>query len=269
MTKWAMFLSQFDIVSVPQKAIKGQALANFLVAHPIPDNFSIDDNLSDEEVFTTTIGNSSWQMYFDGACRSSQANVEVVFVNLDEAIIPYSLTLTSAISNNIAKYEAWIIGLDMAQNMGLEMIQIYGDPLLIVNQLLGTYAVKKLELMPYFLKAKELISQFSDVKIEHIVRSQNNKAYALASLAASLSLNYCQAMDIRVEERRILPILSQEEDATSTSVLGANAFKIELGDWRTPFLEYLLHGYLPLDSSLITDSKAINQLDVVYDNDLE
>jgi ribonuclease HI len=178
MTKWAMFLSQFDIVSVPQKAIKGQALANFLVAHPIPDNFSIDDNLSDEEVFTTTIGNSSWQMYFDGACRSSQADVEVVFVNLDEAIIPYSLTLTSAISNNIAKYEAWIIGLDMAQNMGLEMIQIYGDPLLIVNQLLGTYAVKKLELMPYFLKAKELISQFSDVKIEHIVRSQNNKAYA-------------------------------------------------------------------------------------------
>jgi ribonuclease HI len=115
----------------------------------------------------------------------------------------------------------------MGQNMGLETIQIYGDSLLIINQLLGTYGVKKLELVPYFLKAKELISQFSDVKIEHIIRSQNNKVDALASLATSLSLNSCQTMDIRVEERRILPMLSQEEDTSSTSVLAAEPFEIE------------------------------------------
>jgi hypothetical protein len=137
----------------------------------------------------------------------------------------------------------------MAQNMGIEMIQIYGDSLLIINQLLGTYGVKKLKPVPYFIKAKEIISQFSDVKIKHIIRSQNNKADALASLAASLLLNYCQTMDILVEEGRILPILSQEEDTASTSVLAADAFEIELGNWRTPFLWYLLHGYLPLDSS--------------------
>jgi hypothetical protein len=137
----------------------------------------------------------------------------------------------------------------MAQNMGIEMIQIYGDSLLIINQLLGTYGVKKLKLVPYFIKAKEIISQFPDVKIKHIIRSQNNKDDALASLVASLLLNYCQTMDILVEEGRILPILSQEEDTTSTSVLAADAFEIELGNWRTPFLWYLLHGYLPLDSS--------------------
>jgi hypothetical protein len=33
-----MLLSQFDIVFVPQKAIKGQGLANFLAAHPIPES---------------------------------------------------------------------------------------------------------------------------------------------------------------------------------------------------------------------------------------
>jgi hypothetical protein len=153
-----------------------------------------------------------------------------------------------AVSNNAAEYDALIIGLEMVQNMGLETIQIYGDSTLIINQLLGTYGVKKLKIVPYFLKAKELISQFSDVKIEHIIRSQNNKADAFPSLAASLSLNSCQTMDIRVEERRILPILSQEEDTSSTSIL-AISFEIELGDWTTLFLEYLLHGYLPLDSS--------------------
>jgi ribonuclease HI len=130
-------------------------------------------------------------MYFDGACRRSGAGLGVVFVTLDEAIIPYSFTLSSTISNNDAEYEALIVGLEMAQNMGLETIQIYGDSLLIINQLLDTYGVRKLELVPYFLKAKELISQFFDVKIEHIIRSQNNTSDALASLAASLSLNSC------------------------------------------------------------------------------
>jgi hypothetical protein len=67
MDKWAMLISQFDIVFIPQKAMKGQALANFLAAHPIPNDFPINDDLPDEEVFATTIGNSSWQMYFDGA----------------------------------------------------------------------------------------------------------------------------------------------------------------------------------------------------------
>jgi hypothetical protein len=56
-------------------------------------------------------------------------------------------------------------------------------------------------------------------------------------------------MDIWVEERRVLQILSQEGDTSSTSVLAIESFEIELGDSRIPFLEYLLHGYLPLDSS--------------------
>jgi hypothetical protein len=51
LAKLAMFLSQFDVVFVPQKAMKDQALANFLAAHPILDDFPIDDDQPDEEVF--------------------------------------------------------------------------------------------------------------------------------------------------------------------------------------------------------------------------
>jgi hypothetical protein len=91
--------------------MKGQALANFLAAHPICDDFPIDDDLPDEEVFITTIGSSSWQMYFDGASQRSGAGMGVVFITLDEAIIPYSFTLASAVSNNAAEYEALIIRL--------------------------------------------------------------------------------------------------------------------------------------------------------------
>ena len=97
LAKWVMFLSEFDIVFMPQKAIKGQASANFLSAHPIPDDFPIDDDLPDEVVFTTTVSNPTWKIYFHGACRKSRAGAGVVFVTPGEVILPYSFTLTSAV----------------------------------------------------------------------------------------------------------------------------------------------------------------------------
>jgi hypothetical protein len=39
LAKWAMLLSQFDTKYVPQKAVKGDALDNFLAANPIPDDW--------------------------------------------------------------------------------------------------------------------------------------------------------------------------------------------------------------------------------------
>jgi ribonuclease HI len=99
--------------------------------------------LPDEEVFTATVAQPTWQMYFDGACRKSGAGAGVIFVTPDEAIIPYSFTLISAVSNNAAEYEALIIGLETAYNMGLNTLYVYGDSQLVINQLLGTYVVKK------------------------------------------------------------------------------------------------------------------------------
>jgi ribonuclease HI len=234
-------------VFVPQKAVKGQALANFLAAHPIPDDFPIDDDLPDEEVVTATMAQPTWHMYFDGACRKS--GVGVIFVTPDEAVIPHSFTLTSTVSNNAAKYEALIIGLETAYNMGLNTLYVHGDSQLVINQLLGTYVVKKEGLVPYYQKAKELVSMFANIKIQHVVRNQNEKADALASLAASLASEPNQTMDIHVEVRRVLPILDEEESTLSITSMTIDTCELEVGDWRTPFLEYLLHGYLPLDSA--------------------
>uniref|UniRef100_J3MCF0 RNA-directed DNA polymerase n=1 Tax=Oryza brachyantha TaxID=4533 RepID=J3MCF0_ORYBR len=248
LAKWAMFLSQFDITFIPQKSIKGQALANFLAAHPIPDNFPIDDDLPGEEVFTTSIADSSWKMYFDGACRRSGAGAGVVFVTPTEDIIPYSFTLTTTISNNAAEYEALIIGLEIALNMGLDTLYVYGDSQLIINQLTGTYTIKKEGLMPYLSRAKQLVAMFTDWNIQHIVRSQNERADALASLAASMALNDDKTLVVQVEERRVLPILTENENKIPSTTMVTNVYEIETGDWRTPFLDYFLHGYLPLEA---------------------
>ena len=37
LAKWALLLSQYDMLFVPQKAVKGQTLAEFLAAHSVPE----------------------------------------------------------------------------------------------------------------------------------------------------------------------------------------------------------------------------------------
>ena len=38
LAKWALLLQKFEIIYISQKAVKGQALVDFLTNHPIPDD---------------------------------------------------------------------------------------------------------------------------------------------------------------------------------------------------------------------------------------
>ena len=44
LANWAMAFQELEIAHVPQKAIKGQALANFFADHPIPTNGELSND---------------------------------------------------------------------------------------------------------------------------------------------------------------------------------------------------------------------------------
>ena len=48
LTKWAILLSQYDMLLVPQKAVKGHALADFLAAHPVSESSNLHQDIPDE-----------------------------------------------------------------------------------------------------------------------------------------------------------------------------------------------------------------------------
>ncbi|KAL0552168.1 hypothetical protein IC582_011265 [Cucumis melo] len=140
LAKWAIILQQYDIVYIPQKAVKGQALADFLVDHPVPSNWKLCDDLPDEEVlFIESM--EPWIMFFDGAARRSGAGVGIVFISPEKHMLPYSFTLGELCSNNVAEYQAFIIGLQMASEFGIKCIEIFGDSKLIINQLSYQYEI--------------------------------------------------------------------------------------------------------------------------------
>ncbi|XP_074283794.1 uncharacterized protein LOC141608332 [Silene latifolia] len=197
LAKWAMLLKQYDLVFVPQKAVKGQAIADFFADHPVPAEWEISDDLPGEEIFYVDVL-PPWQMYFDGAARQDGAGAGVVFVTPQNHLMPYAFTLTQLCTNNMAEYQALILGLQMAIEIGVRDMDIYGDSELVVNQVLGEYEVKKEDLIPYHQRALQLLNQLDDIHVGHVARSANKLADALANLAATLALGAEESMQVPI-----------------------------------------------------------------------
>jgi len=88
----------------------------------------------------------------------------------------------------VAKYNALLIGLQLAHEMGVCYLKVYGNSKLIINQAKGEYEVCHANLVPYYHAVIKMANLFDGLYIGHVSRSQNTKVDALAALAATLAL---------------------------------------------------------------------------------
>ena len=112
LAKWTILLSQYDMLFVPQKAIKGQTLADFLAVHPVPESSKHHEDIRDEIFESNIISEDEvWQIFFDRASRISPKDkiitgVGVVFILPQNRVLPRAFSLTESCSNNVAEYNA-------------------------------------------------------------------------------------------------------------------------------------------------------------------
>lgn len=78
-------------------------------------------------------GRQIWDMFFDGACSKEAVGAGVVFVSPTHEYIHLSFKLTFQVINNIAEYEALIMGLSASKEMGIEGLKVFGDADLIIH----------------------------------------------------------------------------------------------------------------------------------------
>ncbi|KAG9442619.1 hypothetical protein H6P81_018473 [Aristolochia fimbriata] len=251
LAKWMLLLSEFDINSVPQHAIKGQALANFLADHPVSAKWELTEEFPNEKIFLVEVL-PPWEMYFDGAARRSGAGAGVLFVSPWKDLLSYSFVLTRTCSNNKAKYQTILLGLGMAVKMKLPQLNIYGDSALVIKQLTGEFEVKKLELEPLWRHVGELLAQNPEASLHHVPRSENGPADALAGIAASLAQFDQRPSQIPICERWVIPPPAEgetEEDEIEEieESLPISASQNQTEDWREAITNFLRHGTLPVD----------------------
>ncbi|KAG5550486.1 hypothetical protein RHGRI_015453 [Rhododendron griersonianum] len=193
-------------------------------------------------------------MYFDGASHRSGVGAGIVFVSPEGDVLPYAFTLTQNCSNNEVEYQALILGLEMAVEAKHLQLKVYGDSMLIINQLLDIYEVRKAELMPFNNYARRLIAWLGGVTLEHVPRDENRQANALAKLASTLAFPN-QETHVPICRSWVIPPIFDDEDNGEREVNVVSVLGIEREDWRQPLIDYLQHGKLPDDPHRRADVK--------------
>ena len=88
-------------------------------------------------------------------------------------------------TNNVAEYEALVLGLRVAKEMGIEEIEVFGDAEVIIQQVRNAYRAKHPQLKSYRNEVWDLIENFfSAFNISFIPREKNSLADSLAVSAS-------------------------------------------------------------------------------------
>ncbi|KAM0978790.1 hypothetical protein ACFX2C_014721 [Malus domestica] len=182
--KWTMALSEFSLQYVPQKAVKGQALPDFLAQHPSPYGFGG----TDVEIGMIETCDNYWTMYFDGSSTSFSAGVVIVIQSPNHNRWYFSLKLDFECTNNQAEYEALIIGLGILHDLRATRALILGDSELVINQLNGSFRCMSCTLAPYHMVASYLAESFDGITFEHISQIHNIDTDELAQIASGAQL---------------------------------------------------------------------------------
>ena len=193
MARWAIELSKFSIQYKPRLAKKGQVLADFLVE--IPQSRISLDSLN------------WWTFNVDRASQQTRAGIGLKLKSLAGEKIKQAIRLGFNACNNESEYEAILAGIELEATVSTKKLLIQNDSQLVVGQVNAEYESRDPRMEKYVSLVKQRLSNFSAWMLEHIPRDCNEKAEALAAVAASLP----------VTEIVFLPIYYQSDSSIITT----------------------------------------------------
>ena len=112
----------------------------------------------------------------NGSSRKYRSRSGGSTVSPQNYVIPPTFSLTETCSNNVAEYNALLIEMQIADEIGVKNLKAYGDSKLIVNQVRGEYEVRYKDLVPYNNATIYIAERFRNFYIDHVPRQQNAHA---------------------------------------------------------------------------------------------
>lgn len=119
MLKWVIALNGFNLEFEPRKAIKGQALADFIVEMTRPPPVETSSDI--------------WTLFVDGSSTQNGCGAGILFKSPEGDIFEYAMRFKFQTSNNEAEYEALVAGIRMCKAAGAIKIDAMSDSQLVVS----------------------------------------------------------------------------------------------------------------------------------------
>jgi ribonuclease HI len=172
-SKWAVELGALSIDFKPCTAIKSQALGDFMA------------EWRENQVPTPVDKPGHWTMYFDGSLKLDGGSTGVLLISARGEQLKYVLQILWVVSNNEAEYEALLHGLRLAVSLGIKRLLVYGDSLLVVQQVNKEWDCNKEIMDAYVQEVRKLESKFSGLEVHHVLREHNVGADILSKLGST------------------------------------------------------------------------------------
>ncbi|CAL2246400.1 unnamed protein product [Prunus armeniaca] len=164
-----------------------------------------------------------WKLYFDGSKIDLASGAGIVLEDPLGIKHCYSFQLDFQCTNNIAEYEALIIGLEMLVELGVQSVEILGDSML-----------------------PEISWQNSGTPLGNMFpREENLATNEMAQIATGVQMpEDCVQRIIKVGKKSLPSILTREME------IDINSAMISEEDWRLPLINYLQYPALPAEKRI-------------------
>ena len=113
----------------------------------------------------------AWKMCFDEAVNQCENGIKVLLIMLDGSHIPLVVKLNFKATNNMAKYETYITGMEALRELGVKEAKMLGDSTLVLAQAQRLWRVKEEHLKPYQQYLKDLNKNFDKIEYMIILRA--------------------------------------------------------------------------------------------------
>ncbi|XP_052477193.1 uncharacterized protein LOC105797651 [Gossypium raimondii] len=129
----------------------------------------------------------------------------------------------------MAEYEACIMGIRVAIERRIKVLEVYGDSTLVIYQLKGEWEMRDPKLISYRKLVLELIKEFENVTFCYLPRDENQMADALATLASMIKVN-------RHEDMKPIQMSIHEDPAHCCNI---EEGEIDDSPWYQDILRYV------------------------------
>ena len=219
MALWAIELNEFDIQYRPRTAVQGQIVTDSIAKYTQPEGKGAK-------------GHRQWSIHTDGSSNQYAVGADMVIKTPEGDKIECMIQLDFPMTNNEAKYETLVTGLDLVKAAGVENMIIHCDSQVITSQINSDYECRNERMKKYLEEVKNWISSL-EVKFVQILREENKCADRLAKAASAEFMSTSKQVLSFVQISSLIDNGAQIQEVN---------FK---ENWTTPLIAYLRSGILP------------------------
>jgi ribonuclease HI len=229
--KWVVELNEFTIDYVHRSSIQSQAVADFIA-----------DWTPGAQGAEATKDVEAWTIFYDGFWGTFGARAAAVLVAPSKVRTCYAIKLDLSCTNNIAEYEALLLGLQKLKAMGIRRAILKTDSQVISSHVDKSSKARDPKLEKYLDAVGRLEASFEGFFVKNILRGENEHADLLAKSAAQglplpseVFFETIKAPSIELMERAVLTISPVHSE-----------------DWRTEIISFL-------QGNRLSDNEAYNK----------